>query len=496
MGTISFLLPENLSAEDAVELDRACIVGGPDNMPWPSKTHTVNSHLTIRRAVDESGFLVSPLPLGALGRMMISSSTLMERAEPYELLVELARGKTNQVRMQYHDWCMGGLQASPDLEQSIRTASHAFGEAILADSPAERQRLADSALGLACRAADCLVKTYVDQVFAIRHQRQHRLDTQLGCRLGAHTRDEQLRAVLGRACNSATIDFSWRDAEPSEGRLQWDRYEALLEAAGRQGIEVQGGPLIDFSPGALPDWLALYEKDAQKVATLMSRYVEAVLRRFGARVRRWELCHGSNWASVLRLNEDDLFWLTVRLIETARAVDPAFDLSVGLVQPWGEYMAVREIMSSPVDFADKLVRAGINLAWLGLEVVMGIAPRGTYCRDALELSRLIDLYAQFGIPLQIDLGFPSAAGHDPLADPGLRVGNGNWHGASTPELQAEWAAFFAALALSKPSVYSVQWVHLADDVTHQFPHCGLVDAQGRPKPAVDRLQYLREQHLM
>ena len=65
----------------------------------------------------------------------------------------------------------------------------------------------------------------------------------------------------------------------------------------------------------------------------------------------------------------------------------------------------------------------------------------------------------------------------------------------SPENQADWAADFAALALCKPSVKAVNWVHLADAAPHQFPHCGLFDAENRPKPALKRLQELREHHL-
>ena len=53
-------------------------------------------------------------------------------------------------------------------------------------------------------------------------------------------------------------------------------------------------------------------------------------------------------------------------------------------------------------------------------MVMGVTPRGSYCRDLLDASRVLDLYALLGMPLQVTLGYPSAGGADPLADPTLR----------------------------------------------------------------------------
>ena len=67
-------------------------------------------------------------------------------------------------------------------------------------------------------------------------------------------------------------------------------------------------------------------------------------------------------AGILSLGEDELLWLTVRLVEAARQVDPGLELIVGIAQPWGEYMALEDRIHSPFIFADTLIRAGLNLA--------------------------------------------------------------------------------------------------------------------------------------
>jgi hypothetical protein len=141
------------------------------------------------------------------------------------------------------------------------------------------------------------------------------------------------------------------------------------------------------------------------------------------------------------------------------------------------------------------LRTGIKLAGLDLEFIMGVSPRGNYCRDLLETSRLLDLYALLGVPIQATLGYPSSSATTELADPDQRVGLGSWRGGFSSEAQADWAASFAALALCKPHVRAVQWAHWSDAQRHAFPNCGLVDAQGREKPALQALAKLRGQHL-
>src|SRR5436309_389188 len=103
MGTMTFHLPAGLTADTARELERACLAGGPDNMPWPTQLHTSPGMLSLGRSMDESGYLVAPWPIDTIGQVMGTSATLMERVRPYNFVIELARGKVNQLRCQASD---------------------------------------------------------------------------------------------------------------------------------------------------------------------------------------------------------------------------------------------------------------------------------------------------------------------------------------------------------------------------------------------------------
>jgi hypothetical protein len=492
---MTFLLPAELGADATRDLERACVAGGPDNMPWPTEVRVEPGRLLVRRTVDESGYLVVPWAINGAGRLMGATATLMEREPPYQVQLELARGKVNQLRCQAADWLSGGLQMPAPLDEQIRSASHAFGRAVTEETSDQAGPQAQTALELGYDAAARLVHAYMEQVFQVRHQRQPRLDTALGYRLGAAILDEKTAGVLSPAANSVCVPFPWSAIEPSEGSYRWDMQDALLDWATAQGLPVTAGPLIDFSSAQLPDWLWLWERDLATLAKFMGNYVTTTIRRYRRRIRTWHLTAASNCAAVLSLGEDELLWLTVRLAETARQVDPALELVIGISQPWGEYMALEDRIHSPFIFADTLIRSGLNLAGLDLELAMGVTPRGSYCRDLLETSRLLDLYALLGVPLRVTLAYPAATGSDPKADPELRVAAGHWRGGFNPDAQAEWAAAFTSLALCKPYVQAVHWAHLSDADPHQFPHGGLVDAHGNPRPVVQRLHELREKHL-
>jgi hypothetical protein len=495
MGVMNFSLPPELPAESFRGLERACVLAGPDNMPYPADVHLEPGRLVLTRDVDESGLVAAPWHVPGAGLLLTTSASLMERPAPYDLLVELARGKVNQVRGQAADWQAGGLRVPPGLAQEVLDATHAFGRAVTRFPAPQSEEEAQAALALGCNAAENLAQAYARQVLDLRHQRQPRLDTGLGCRLGGAVPQGQSAAAFRETFNTAVLPFAWEAVERDEGDYRWESGDALLDWAESQGLRVTGGPLVDFTEARLPGWVREWERNRVHFASFVCDYVEVVVKRYQQRVRTWQLSAAANLAAGLALGEEEMLWLALKMAETVRRIDPSLEVSLGVAQPWGEYLARQDRLHSPFVFADTLLRNGIRLAALDLELVLGVRPRGSFCRDLLEVSRVLDLYGLLGVPLQVTLGYPAQAGTDPSADHDLAVGAGFWRAGVNPECQADWAAAVAELALAKPNVRAVQWVHFSDAEPHLFPHCGLVDAQGAPRPALDRLRDLRQQHL-
>src|SRR5713101_3930190 len=139
MGVMTFLLPPGLSPALLGELERACVAGGQDNMPWPTEVHVEPGKLTVCREVDESGALMVPWEIDGVGRLMGTTATLVERTPPYPFRIELARGKVHQLRSQAADWQAGGLELTDPLNNKIREASVAFGRAVT-QAPADANR--------------------------------------------------------------------------------------------------------------------------------------------------------------------------------------------------------------------------------------------------------------------------------------------------------------------------------------------------------------------
>jgi hypothetical protein len=455
-----------------------------------------NGRLIVTRGPNESGYLLLPWPVGGTGPVVTTTATLRERPEPYSLLVELARGKLNQVRIQTAEWQDIGLQTSPDYDQELDDTTRLFGTAVLNQPSQESESAASRALDRAYQLADQLVRTYIEQMFATRHLEEGKLGTWFAARSTAAP-EGTAASEYTRAFNAARIGFRWRDIEPAESEYNWGPVDQAIAAARASGLPITFGPVIDITAGMLPDWAAGWRGDLPTLAAFMCDYLETLIGRYREQVSRWVVCAGFNHADGLGLSDDDRLRLAARLFEAALQLAPEIDLVLSIAQPWGDYLVHEEQTISPLAFGDDLIRTGLRISGVELEIRHGTTPRGSLPRDLLDAARLMDLFGRaLGIPLEVILSHPGSGKPDPATREHEESAHSViWRGGPTPEGQAEWGASFAALALCQPHIRSVTWDHWSDSDHHITPFGGLVDTLGRATPLLYRFQALRAAHI-
>ena len=138
-----------------------------------------------------------------------------------------------------------------------------------------------------------------------------------------------------------------------------------------------------------------------------------------------------------------------------------------------------------------LVRGGLGVAGVGLELYLGYWPVGSAMRDLLEISRLIDRWSQLGVPLVLQLTMPSQDTADPLARHHEKPHYCQPFGPFTPTEQAAVLKKLGMLLLAKQPVQALFWNQVRDDSPHDYPLGGLVDMGGHLKPLVSVLAKLR-----
>ncbi len=494
MGVLKFRLTSPELASRFPELRKAYVTG-LDRTPSRLGVELRNDLMTCHRDSNESGRLFVPWPVEGAGTPIVGTATLAERPEPYNLAVELARGKLNEVRNQLAEWRQMGLRTPADLDRTISEAHRAFVRAATSgDDPEGSFAAAQASLAAIWEAGNLLMDTYTGQVLQTRLNTA-KLPTALGCALDGDPKAAPWAASYNAAFNAVRVGSPWKVLAPAEGQYRWDDFDAQLAWARRHKLQVKAGPLLEFRPAALPDWIWLWEGDFDSILGLVVDLVRQAVQRYRGKVPVWNLVHRPASTDFLGLSEEE----QIRIAAPRGAGRP----------PGRPRRAVHHRVRAPVGRMDGLQpvparpappgrlpgprrprpgrhRAGDRAGVLG--------PRQPHPRPVrlLEAARPL-LAAEPAFARRA--GAPLVVGARPRADPSVRVEASQWPGPVGEMAQANWGAKWISLAVAKPFVRSVTWLQASDAAPHLFPHGGLFRANQAPKPLVGWLKAFRREIL-
>jgi hypothetical protein len=480
--------PQRITAEMA----KNAYLSGLERVSWPVQVSLDGNELLLQRAVSDSANLHLSWPVEGSGYLTLMTGSLIERREPYLLPLELARGVVCQVRNQLADWQLIGLTVPAAVPAKIAEAVAKLSWAVISQSePAVSAEHAEGAIQAALNAADMIAAAYTEQLLTFRRRSGGKLTSLLGANIGSTLLDDYTSRQYLNCFNAAQVPLCWREIEAVEGRFSWAVPDAQIQWCRANGLKVFGGPLLMLDPNALPDWLYLFADEFDSLLDCLSVVIREVVERYRGKVDYW-ICAGRvNTSEAIAISEQERLRLAAHAFELVRTLDPNTPALISFDQPWAEYMRQRESDFPPIQFADALLRAGLDMSGLMLEINAGYSPNGTMLRHPLDLNRQLDAWSMFGLPLWLSFSAPSAYHEDSLAlrrtDPLATT----W----SPASQQAWAAKTVPLALAKPAVQGVLWNQLTDSEPHDFPHGGLFNERRHAKLALRTLSMIRQTYL-
>ncbi len=478
MGVMRFTVhPEGLLDSDR-DLSEAYL-SGFDGRVFPSRVECDGQTIELRRMNSESGKLHVPWNVPGVGRSMVSTATLREHDTAYILALELARGKICQVRNQLAAWQALGM-AIPDTFLAIHREAHRlFAKATATKSDvAASSELASQAVDKACRAADILARSYVEQRLRVRFKRTPQLPVSFGCGLNAPDSVEKFGDAFKESFNAAAIPIEWKQIEKQEGEHEWDDCDKLIEWCHDQKLLLRAGPLLDLSENGLPAWLHQWGQDFFNLQSFLCDFVETAISRYAGKIRIWEVSTRVNTGGAFNLTEEERLTLVAKTIEVARTGDEEAQLFIRVEDPWGSYQSGGQHRLSPIQFVDALVRCGIGLSGVNLEIPVGYSSCAGTGRDLLDLSRLIDQWSMLELPLHVTLAVAGSSAGNSNATGELTVRSQAADSEWTAEEQNSWIDRYVPLLMAKQAVIGIYWSHLTDQTPHVFSNAGLIDAQG------------------
>lgn len=471
---------ENGAPAKRLDLSGAYLLGN-DRVPLRAELKFARGEIVSDARSRGAAALSIMWPVSGMGRMMLETPRLQERKEPYNLHVELARGQLMRISQKREDW---GLYDFPDgqpIYGEIEQARSLLIEAMTADDDVAAARQADAAIAAGVAAGE-RVSLFHAEVFLQRRLAARQIVRRpLGCRIDPTQNTEAYLRRLTEAFDFAILPFCWSSMEPKEGTHKPSNVDPWVRLLQQRRLPIWGTPLLSLDPAHLPDWLHRFARDYERFREAVMRHIRHVLKTYGTHVLAWEVISGVHAQNALGFTFEQIMDLTRVASLLVKQMAPKACAMIGITLPWGEYYATDPRTIPPILYAEMAVQSGINFDAFGLEIRFGAEEPGYCVRDMMQVSTLLDRFGALGRPLHITAaGVPSGGGNPAC---------GQWHGAWSDQVQAEWFRDFCRTALSKPFVETVSCLRLADGTDRE----GLLNMDCTPKPAYQSvLDFRRE----
>ncbi len=473
------------------------------------------------------------------GQITLQTCLLPERTagqRPYLLSLELARHRLMLFLNKLEDWALFDLPATHPVMQRFEQARAAFTDAVVNQSDVrndtEHNEAADAAarraLALAIEASEQLALEQAERQLARRlsgelvaaaraiatpanaltdHEaREHRnalmgttgvilaTPPAVGVTIAPEQFSPALQQAVAEAADFITVPMRWIDMEPSEGKYAFSATDRWIEWAVRSArVPLIGGPVIDFRPERVPEWLYIWENDYETLRELVYEHVRQIVTRYRRTINTWTVVSGLHVNRNFTLAFEQIMDLTRLCLTVVRKLQPQAKVQVELDQPWGEFVTTGTRSIPPTLYAEMIGQAGLSVDQFALRIDMGQPEPGASTRDVMAFSELLDRYARLEVPLAISaLGAPAQPPEPESLGLGGEMDPGSWRGEWSAQTQRRWMTEMIAVAASKPFVHSICWNELYDSgKPTQRRYTGLLDEAGRPRPALARLSEIR-----
>jgi hypothetical protein len=428
-------------------------------------------------------------PIDGFGKVLLPTTCLPERTQPYNLNVEIARAKLMQTINKREDWLLfDNIEGLGDISKK---AHDLFIRAVqnISDAPLA-SKLADESLKKAIVFSEKLTAKQANSLFETRAENHGFSRGCLGCRVDPRqiTNAKYVEKLL-ELFGFVTVPINWAQMESYKGGYDFSTVDACIEVLAKKKLAICAGPLLCFSKEYLPRWLLRSGVGFGKIRDTAYQFVSRIVARYSGIIHAWRVISGLNAFNHFEFSFEQVLEITRA---ANMAVKQGSNRAVKMIEisnPWGEYYAATPNTIPPLVYVDMAVQSGINFDAFGLQMQFGKNQTGMHIRDMMQISAVLDYFGSVAKPLYItDVGVPSQKGA------GLHDGEsaGVWHQEWDQLRQGQWIEQFYKIALSKPFVDTVTYSNLIDKKDSAIPNSGLLTDRLEPKKSFQVLKKLHD----
>ena len=442
-----------------IDLSTAYLVGS-DNVPIRGEFSYSGGEIVCRKRAPGAAALTLMWEAKNFGTVLLETTRLPERDEPYILNLELARGRVMRLMQKREEWGIFDLPDLTALNDKAQEARDLLLEGITRQTePAKASEFGDKCLELVLPLSEQAALAHADLLLQRRIATRNFPRGAFGMRVEHVITLESYRRALVPNADFARMPMWWKVIEPQEQQFNWHPIDEWMEFLRRARLPVVAGPLVHFAEVSIPEWLYIWEHDYETVRDLLYEHIERVVTRYAPQVALWNVLSGLHVNAQFSFTFDQLMDVTRMAVSLVKKVHGSSRTMIELTQPWGEYYAGNQRSIPPMLYADMVVQSGIQFDVFGVQLKFGLPKEGCWQRDLFAISSLLDRFSTLGKPVMISA--MQAPSSPPESIAGM-VSPGVWRRPWSEALQAKWLEAVTDIALSKPYVEAICWQDLVD----------------------------------
>lgn len=469
----------------ALDLSAAYVIG-PDLVPIKAEFTYANGQLVIRKRAAGPASLCLMWDVKNFGTVLLDTTRLPERDDPYNLNIELARGRLMRFTMKREEWGLHDLTEAQIISDKADACRDLLIEAIVnSDNPPVASHYADRCLTATLPLSEQAALTHADILLQRRLMTGSLPKNAFGLRVDLHVVEEDFRKVAATASDFVCLPMPWRMIEPAEQEFEWTLSDDWVEYMYKRKVPMMAGALVQFSDNNAPDWIYTWEHDYETIRDFLVEHIDRVVSRYGTYVSIWNVLSGLHVNNQLSFSFDQLMDLTRLTVHLVKKIAPGSRTLVELTQPWGEYYALNQRSIPPMLYAEMLVQSGVDFDLFGLNFRFGAPRDGGWQRDLFQISGYLDRFAALGKQVIVTIEAPSDMNPEAIAA-------GCWRRTWNETIQSRWLESVTDICLSKPYVEAICWGQLADNPQGTFKHNGLMTQKHVAKQSLQTWSALRK----
>lgn len=418
-------------------------------------------------------------PVKDNGRLLLNTTRLPERPEPYNLNLELARARLMQITLKREDWSF--FEQSEAFDAQAQEIQDLFIQSLQhIDEPAKASELADESLRKGVEFSEKMAARYAEQFLAVRFRNKALGRHSLGCEIDLDMiAKEKYREWLLDMFGFVTIPVNWAEIETEKDEYNFEKLDECMHYLAGRRLALCAGPLLKFTPETVPQWLQQEKPSFEKIREQAYAFVTEIVGRYSKYIHAWRVIGGINALNCFGFNFEQVIEMTRTACLAAKAVDTKSRKVVELMYPWGEYYAYDKTTVPPLVYADMVIQSGISFDAFGLQFHFGKDAPGMHMRDMMQIASRMDCFAAVPKTVHVTgVSIPDNEGEGAAAGKA-----GHWRKKWDQTLQATWLEEFYKLTLGRPFINTVTYSYLADSPSQPVKGCGLLTSKLTPKKA-------------